>query len=110
NRLLHIDILARLRGPDAGERVPMVRRGDHHRVDFFALEHLPHVRERLAFEALSGEVGAALVEDTLIHIAERGEAHAFRAEEAIDVRHAAALEADGTDADIAICAFSSGVN
>src|SRR5207344_1634196 len=42
-RLLAIDVLARLDGPDGGEHVPVIRRGDGDRVDALILEGLAHV-------------------------------------------------------------------
>src|SRR5262249_19430986 len=50
-RLLYVDVLARLAGQDRGNGVPVVRRGDDHRVHVLAVEHLAEVAVRLAARA-----------------------------------------------------------
>ena len=48
--LFHIDILAGLDGPDGGERVPVIRRGDRNGIDLFALQQLANVGVALHFD------------------------------------------------------------
>ena len=42
-RLLHVDVLARLAAPERGRHVPMVGRGDDHGVDRLVVEHLAEI-------------------------------------------------------------------
>ena len=42
-RLLDVDVLARLAGPDRRQGVPVVRQGDDHRVDALVVEHLANI-------------------------------------------------------------------
>ncbi len=54
-RLFAIDVLARLCRRDGDERMPMVRRRDHHRVDVLAAEQLAEIVLRVAaFEISAG--------------------------------------------------------
>ena len=41
--LLAVDVLARLAGPNGGQRMPVVGRGDGDRVDVLVFEHLPQI-------------------------------------------------------------------
>ena len=43
DRLLDVDVLARLAGPDRGQGVPVVRRGDRDGVDVLVVEDLAEV-------------------------------------------------------------------
>src|SRR6185295_223466 len=71
-RLLHVDVLARLDGPDGLEGVPLVGRGDGHRVDRPVLEEQTEVLEvprplpGLLLQELQG-----LADDPLIDVADR---------------------------------------
>ena len=67
-RLLAIDVLARLRGQDAGDRVPMVRRGNHDGVDVFAFDDLAEVRIRVAALVLGLLVGPVTFLDNLFGV------------------------------------------
>ena len=55
-RLLDVDVLARLAGGDHLDRVPVVGRGDHHRVDVLAIEERPEV---LDARDVAGELRAS---------------------------------------------------
>ena len=46
-RLLDVDVLAGLAGPDRAQGVPVVGRGDHQRVDALVVEHAPEVLDGL---------------------------------------------------------------
>ncbi len=46
-RLLSVDVFARFRGGDGGQSVPMVGRGDHHRVDVGTGHEFPEILIRL---------------------------------------------------------------
>ena len=45
--LLDVNVLARLAGPDGGQRVPVFRRGDDHGVHLLVVEGDPHVSNAL---------------------------------------------------------------
>ncbi len=49
--LLHVDVLAGLQRPDGRQRVPVVRCGDHHGVDFLVIEDAAHVLHEVGLEA-----------------------------------------------------------
>ena len=51
-RLFHVDVLARLTGPDGCQGVPMIRQGDDHRVDILVVQQLTDV-------VVGGNAGAA---------------------------------------------------
>jgi hypothetical protein len=72
-RLLDVHVLARLQRPYGRERMPVVRRGDDHRVDVLVVEHAAEillearaerrdVRELLVVDALVGEVRVDVAE------------------------------------------------
>ena len=73
-RLLDVDVLAGLERPDGGERVPVVRRGNHHRVDVLVVEHAPQILHEARLERGDvlqlGVVGARGVQ-VLVDVAER---------------------------------------
>ena len=54
HRFLAVNVLARLAGVDERQRMPMVRRGDDHRVDLFQVEHLAVVGEGVGNLQLRG--------------------------------------------------------
>src|SRR5215475_5818135 len=62
-RLLDVDILARLTGVNHLQRVPVVGRGDDHRVHVFHIQQLPIVLElsRAAADLLRGEIHVRLI-------------------------------------------------
>ena len=75
-RLLDVDVLACLAGPDGRQRVPVVRRRDRHDVDVLALEHLAVIRvhgrllEASRFQPLHLRADVAF-----IHVAQAGNLH-----------------------------------
>ena len=69
-RLLDVDVLARLAGPDRGQGMPMVGRGDDHGVDVLVVEQFADV-------AVDGDLDAAVFEQLgfpvdvgAVHVAE----------------------------------------
>ncbi len=72
-RFLALHILARLNRHDADDRVPMVRRGNHHRINVFAREYLPEILRHETIFALVAIVDRLLrAEEMLfIHVARR---------------------------------------
>ena len=75
-RLLHVDVLARLAGPDRLHGVGVVRRGDGNRVDALVLEHLPDIHEpRRPLPASALHLGDAPVEHRLVDIADGRDLH-----------------------------------
>ncbi len=69
-RLLDEHVLARLAGMDRRQRVPVVRRGHHHRIQFFPLEQLAEVVELLGLLSLRlFDESRGAVEVRLIQIA-----------------------------------------
>ena len=98
--LLQVDIFARLACPDAHQRMPVVRRGDGHRIDLVVVQELPEIgvglhRLLALFEALH-----LTGQDHAVHIAQRRHAHAFQPAEPIDVGAPPAVQANHTDADV----------
>src|SRR5207248_7879713 len=93
-RLLDVDVLAGLAGPDGHQGVPVVRRGDRDRIDVLVLEHpadVLHGPGRLAaggLDALGGRaVGAGVGVDQV------GDLDALEADVLVDVVPAAAVDA-----------------
>ena len=70
-RLLDVDVLARLAGPDCRQRVPVVGQGNDHRVDGLVVEDPAQVRmSGHLFPAVTGRLHFA-VEVRLVRVAER---------------------------------------
>ena len=75
HRLFDIHILAGLHGPDRGQRMPMVRRGNRDEVDRLVVEHGPQILRifrLVAMRILRGSL-AAVIADFRIDIADVGE-------------------------------------
>jgi hypothetical protein len=66
-------MLAGLAGFNGHERVPVVRRGDHHGVDVFSFEHAAVILNGLGGTRGFGKLCARLRQPALIHIAEGGD-------------------------------------
>src|SRR5262249_5062131 len=100
HRLLDVDVLARLAGPDSDERVPVVRRGDRDGVEVLVLERLADV-----FDALRGD--AILLLDrlaprfpkALVRVDQVGDLDAGELEVLSDMSIALAVDAADADAD-----------
>ncbi len=101
--LLDVDVLAGLAGPDGGQRVPVVGRGDGDGVDFLVVEELAHV-------AVDPGLGALELLDLrrsaflrfLVHVAD-GRHTAFRQLRVFgDVGPATASDSDDGDVDSVI--------
>ena len=102
DRLLDIHILAGLHRPDGSERVPMVRRRKADDVNILVLQQLADVA--IGFNLLA-QVLVFLhlaVKDGLVHVAKRNHPGAFDRAQAIDVAHAAPIESDHREPDIAV--------
>jgi hypothetical protein len=99
-----VDVLARLAGPDRGEGVPVVGRGDGDGVDVFVLQRVAHVLVELRGLALRvGDELRTLFAHLRIDVAERDVLGvALHREEVFDVGAALAVEADGANADAVI--------
>jgi hypothetical protein len=120
NRLFAINIFAGLNGPDGGEGMPVIRRGDADDVEVFFLEEFADVAEGFdGGSGFGGTVGGgffgiflnareAFAHDIFVHVAKGDHAGAGGFAEAIDVGFAAAVEADGGDADVAVGAGDLG--
>jgi len=50
--LFHVHVFARLAGPDRRQRMPVIGRGDRHRIDVFRFEHRAHVFKLLGLGAI----------------------------------------------------------
>jgi len=71
-RLFDVDILPRLAGPDAPQRMPVIGRGEAYRVDLLVVENPPHVVITLGTAAiLRFKLFQALVEDILVDVTDR---------------------------------------
>ena len=105
--LLDVDILARLHGPDAGQRMPVVRRGDADGVDVLRLQQLADVLVGLHLHALLFEFASLLLEQRLVHIAQRHDARVAQFAVALDVIGAAAAKPHDGHAH-GIAGFSAG--
>src|SRR5262249_24040158 len=95
DRLLDVDVLAVLHGPDGREGVPVVRRGDGDDVDGLVV-HDPAqvllVLGSLALRLLYGVHGAG--DDVLVHVADGDDLAVVLVGEAPNVAHAATVNAD----------------
>ena len=97
--LLDVRVLARLHGPDASQRVPVVGRGNADGVDVRVVDELAEVGE-----PLDGVLGHGLqtlgppVEDRLIHVAQGHHLGAGHLQVLLDLRIAAAANANHADA------------
>ena len=105
-RLLDIDVLARLASPHRGERVPVVRCGDGNRVNLLVLQGLADVLVESGRFALGGlDIFSAAFEHLRIHVAQRDVlGFILHSEDILDVASALAVEADGAHADAIVCA------
>src|SRR5262249_8318846 len=98
DRLLDVDVLAGLHGPDGGQRVPVVRRGDADDVDALVLEHLADVRLELRGDPLPllgrlERVVPLALGELAVDVADHGDNAVVLVGEAADVAHAAAVYA-----------------
>ena len=94
-RLLHVDIFARLAGPDRRQRVPVIRRRDGDGVDVLVFEHLVNIDVRLHFATVLLLDGLGLVAQNLaVNVAEGHEPHSLHVPERTDVRAAPAVDPD----------------
>ena len=109
NRLLDIDILARLNRPDATERMPVIRRGERDCINIFVLQKFSHVLIRLRSDVVFlFEISSGAIQHSGVHIADGHDANAFPAE-AVEMVLTATVHADDSDADVAVRADDLGV-
>ena len=99
DRLFDVNVFAGLHGPDGGERVPVVGRGDGNRVDILVIDDFADV----LFIPGSGALlllgdGHGLVDDGRIRVADDRDETVVFAGEAFDVANAATVNADDCDA------------
>jgi hypothetical protein len=94
-RLLDVDVLARLARPDADQRVPVVGRGDRDRIDGFVFQQLPHIGVSGGpLLSGAGHFSETLVQDVLVHVAQRRDLHILHLRILADVRIALAPNTD----------------
>ncbi len=100
HRLLHVDVLAGLRGPDRHERVPVIGRGDRDGVELGIFERFPDIDDSLAvLVALVMDVLEAPSQDGFVGVGHVSDLHAREATEAADVRSTPAVEPGHGDAE-----------
>ena len=97
-RLLDEDVLAGLARVDGRQRVPVVRRRHHHRIEVFALQQLAEiaVHLRLAAACLLHDCGGT-TGMRLVHVANRRGIHIGIPQELVEPRRALASESDEPD-------------
>jgi len=93
-RLLHVDVFAGLAGPNGDQRMPVVGRGDRHRVEFLVVQGLADVLDALGRVAATGldRVGAGREQPT-VGIDQVGDLDAFHAGKLAHVAASAAVDA-----------------
>ena len=94
--LLDVDVLARLAGPDGGQGVPVVGRGDGHGVDGLVVEQLAEVAVGCDLFAPVLEGLELVVQDLLVHVAQGGDPDARDRAEPGDELAAASAHAAGS--------------
>src|SRR5262249_53904152 len=92
-RLLDVDVLACLAGPDSGERVPVVRGGDGDGVHTLVVEDAAQVGLGLAL-LFAAEVFQSFGEQPLVHVAERDNVDVRELGEFFVMGRAATADAD----------------
>src|SRR5262245_44667150 len=95
-----INVLARLTGPYAHQRVPVVRRGDRDGVNRLVFEHLTNVH--ILFGPLACvlfDLAAALLEHGVVHVTDGGDLDIRHLGICADVRLALPVDADHGDTD-----------
>ena len=97
-RLFDIYILLGLASPNGRQRVPVVARGDCHGVDVAVVEQLTQVR---VFRGVRMRL-AGIVEQFLVGIAERGDAHIGQLAELLQKFVATPTQADESDIELLI--------
>ncbi len=107
----HVHIFSRLRGPDGGQRVPMIGCGDHYRIDVLAFEKSTDVA--VGGDGLARVVGLRL-EDLFpvcralgIDVAKRHEARVFRVKSILEDAWPASTYPDTRDSDGIVGALGS---
>ena len=98
--LLDVDVFARFAGPYRGQSVPVVGRGDHHRIDVVRVEDTPEISDGANLLLRIVRLGAlgGLRQALPVGIGHGGDAHTGHLAEGIDELHAARAHADDADA------------
>ena len=102
DRLLDVDILARLAGPHGDERVPVVGRRRGHHIDVLIFEQLAAVHVRVHLLAPLGEFLPLPFEEALIRIADGDDPHAGNLAKPVDVIGPLAANAHHREANVVI--------
>ncbi len=107
DRLLDVDVLAGIAGQDRGDRVPMIGRGDHDRIDGLVIQHPPQIGNRSVRRNLKrfSRGGSAVV----IDVADVGDFDVRCLAEQSGVVIAAASAADQADHQLVVRALGSGL-
>jgi hypothetical protein len=106
--LFHVDVLAVRRGGDGDQAVGVIRRGDADGIDVLRFTQFPIVAVGRDLGSSLLDLGLGAGQHLRVAIAEGDEAGAFRAEHGIDMGHAAAVEADDSDAQLVVRALRAG--
>ena len=103
DRLLDVDVLAGLHGPDRGQGVPVVGRGDGDDVDGLVVEHGPQVLDRLRGRTpLLDELGGDFRRAVAVGIADVGDLAVRQAGQFLRVLLAADAAADDGRGDLVV--------
>src|SRR6185295_7828639 len=95
DRLLDIDVLARLACPDCLQRVPVIRRSNRDRVDILAIEQLSNIYlgcRTVAPELL--DLRDRVREQSLVDVTKSDDPRVWQPRKSADMCHPAATEAD----------------
>jgi hypothetical protein len=103
NGLFDIHVFAGLNGPNRGQRMPMVWRGDADGIDVFALEQFPDIAVTLETVALVLAFANRLIKDVVVRVAEGNEADARNLLELLDMVFAAAIQTNDSDPNVGVC-------
>jgi len=108
-RLFDVDILARAAGIDEHQRVPVIRRRDHHRVHILDLEQAPVIFEAPRRQPPLSLLGLSPIQIIVSQIAEGDRFLVAVLEEGVLHLVATVAEADVADADAVVGAKDSGI-
>src|SRR5581483_11662755 len=103
-RLFDIRVLAGLHGPDAHQRMPVVRRRDGDSVDGGIFQQLADVAVRFGLgHAELFDIAEALAHDVLVDVADGGDFDAGDIAKGLDVIEPASAQADDREANAVVC-------
>jgi hypothetical protein len=98
-RFLHVHVLAAVAGGDALDRMPVVGRGDHHRVEILAIEQLAEIGQRLGAAV---DLGVGLFQCRLVHVAKGDDLHVGVRQEGVHQLAAPVSHADASQPDTVV--------